>query len=302
MITTVFDNFENLYQANEVNAPQRGLCILCRARMYRRMSELGTPHYALLPGQHHLYEDCRKLDGSKRTFSLRDTSPRDIWDFYFPDAVDEDTLNVGGTKQHQGTPRGPAGEKKCKIISLAQLCATGCFDSKDQLMGGGRWLSSVCINPKFSYMLLGLEHIGRRILQGRPYMANDDTQVIYFKVFIHKNIMLEEINVYKDAEVHFKDPHVYRRVKKRLFEEFFDFRSRSWNLRRRYDSVAIVADWNVVPRGECKCSRACEAYGWTCIGRINAEIEDAKCIYPLPHAKKCYENNDCNTSCQTQNK
>ena len=138
-------------------------------------------------------------------------------------------------------------------------------------------------------MLLGLEHIGRRILQGRPYMANDDTQVIRFKVYIQKNIVLEEINVYKDAELHFKDPHVYRQIKKKLFEELFDVNSRSWKLRRRYDSVATIADWNVVLRGECKCNWACEAYGWTCIGRIYAEIEDAKCIYPLPHRKINYE-------------
>jgi hypothetical protein len=270
--------------------------------MYHHRSGLGTAFYALMPGARHLYEECRKMDGSNKTFSLSGTLPEDILGFYFPEDITEDPPEIGDKKHRTGTAHGPAGEKKCKIISLAQLCATGCFDCKDQLIGGGQWLSSVCINPKFSYMLLGLEYIGRRILQGRPYMANDDTQVIHFKVFIQKNIMLEEINVYKDAEVHFQNPHVYRQVKKKLFEEFFDFSSRSWKLRRRYDSVAIIADWNVVPRGECKCSRACEAYGWTCIGRINAEIEDAKCIYPLPHTKKCYENNDCNTSCQTQNK
>ena len=299
MITNVFDENEDVHCASDLDAPNRGRCILCKARMYHRTSDLGTPHYALMPGEHHLYTECRNLAGNSNAFSLPGTLPEDILKFYFPEDVTEDRLEIGGKEHRTGTAHGPAGEKKCKVISLAQLCATGCFDCKDQLMGGGQWLSSVCINPKFSYMLLGLEHIGRRILQGRPYMANDDTQVIRFKVFIQKNIMLEEINVYKDAEVHFKNPHVYQQVKKKLFEEFFDFRSKSWKLRRRYDSVAIIADWNVVPRGECKCTWACEAYGWRCIGRINAEIEVAKCIYPLPHTKRNYEKNDCNTSYHT---
>lgn len=289
MITTVFDNFENLYQANEVNAPQRGLCILCRARMYRRMSELGTPHYALLPGQHHLYEDCRKLDGSKRIFSLRDTSPRDILDFYFPDAVDEDTLNVGGGKQRQGTPRGPAGEKKCKIVSLAQLCATGCFDCKDHLMGGGRWLSSICINPQYSYMLLGMQQIGRRILQGRPYMVDDHAQTIRFKVYIRKDVAFRDINGYMDAEVHIKDQKAYQTLKKKLFVEYYDSERRCWKLRRRYERVAIIAEWRCIPSGECHCNRPCKAYGWTCLGKLQAELINTKCIYPLPHTKVTYE-------------
>lgn len=283
MITNIFDSNENLRNAGDADAPQRGTCILCHARMYRRISDLGTPHYALIPGEHHKYDDCRKLDNSTQRITLASTSPEDILDHYFGQRIPpEEPPDTGPTT---GKPRGPVGEQNCKAISMAQLCALGYLDSKDQLMRGNCWLSSVSINPRYAYMLLGLKQIGKRILQGRPMYANDKSQTVRMRVYIYRDLSGKTINKYKNADIHIVDAKTYEKVKKMLFEEYRDEATQELKQRRRYNRIAVIADWASIPQGKCACGWTCEYEGWKCTGRLYAEITRAKCVYAIPHSR-----------------
>lgn len=283
MITNIFDSNENLRNAGEADAPQHGCCILCRAKMYRRVSDLGNPHYALIPGERHAYDECRALDSSTQRFALANTSPEDILNHYFGEGI----LPNGppGTGSPGGKTHGPAGEKTCKVVSLAQLCALGYLDSVNQPMGSNQWLSSISISPKYAYMLLGLQQVGKRILQGKPLTANDKSQTVRMRIYIHRNIDGKVVNRFKIADIHIADAKTYEKVKKMLFEEYRDEATQEVKQRRRYNRIAVIADWVSVPPGECACGWTCEYEGWKCTGRLYAEITRAKCVYAIPHSK-----------------
>ncbi len=283
MITTVMDDDENLWHAWDADAPQTGKCILCQARLYRRLSELGNPHYALLPGGRHAFEECRSMSDSLSNYMLTNTAPDDILDHYFGDRkLPGDPPETGSSG---GTTRGPSGEKNCKVTSMAQLCTLGYLDSQDQLMQGNRWLSSVCISPKCSYMLLGNQGIGKRILQGRPLSANDKSQVIRMRIYIRKNVEGRIINRFQMADLHFADAQMYRKVKERLMKEVQSETTQGLRQVRRYNRIAVIADWVSTPQGKCSCGWSCEFEGWKCSGHLYAEITQAKCVYPIPNTK-----------------
>ena len=283
MITNIFDKDDTLRHAGESDAPQHGSCILCKARMYHRISELGNPHYALIPGERHAFDECRTLDRSTQSFMLASTSPEEILNHYFGEGtLPEDPPSTGPSG---GKSRGPAGEKNCTVVSMAQLCALGYLDSADQPMSENRWLSSVSIAPRYSYMLLGLQNIGKRILQGKPLTANDKAQVIRMRIYIHRNIEGRAVNRFKVADIHIADAKMYSKVKKLLFIEVRDDITQDLKQRRRYNRIAVIADWVSIPPGECVCGWTCEYKGWKCTGRLYTEVTHARCVYAIPHTK-----------------
>lgn len=176
---------------------------------------------------------------------------------------------------------GPAEEKNRGIYTLQQLAATGHLDCADCEIEDSRQLSDITINPRFAYLLLELQNINKRVLQGKPQMCMDQAQTIRFKVYIYRDRYNRVIRRFKLADVHFPDKAVYNKIRNMLFEERADDTGKQ-HLHRRYERVAIVGNWTCIHKGACKCNWRCESADWICEGQLYTEVPKANFILPLP--------------------
>lgn len=285
MITTAFDELGNLWDVHEPGAPDHAVCALCEAAMYRRTSVYGNPHYVLMNGEKHAFPECRKLDSWGNMLDSTKTSLTDIWAHNFA----EETENEHNSPQHptrRGKTRGPAHERKHGILSLQQICAAGYLHAPNRLLHDGNWLSSLTINPIFSYILLGLQKIDKRILQGCPCSCDDQAHIVTMKIYIAKNITGKTINRYLTADIQCPDDTTYSRIKSMLFQEIVDPISGKKKYVRKTNRIAVMADWEIIPTGECRCRYSCEFNGWKCIGRLRTTIVNAKSMCIVPDKKK----------------
>lgn len=172
------------------------------------------------------------------------------------------------------------------MYTLPHLAATGFLDCDNFQLGDGVWLSDITINPRFAYMLLGMEKVGNRILQGRPQRYFNWSQTIRLKAFIAQNIVGQKIRCYKILDLHFPEESLYEKTRNMLFEHFYVAEMGAIKVRMRYDRVAIAGCWRSKPVGQCSCDWECASAGWTCQGQLCVDVFRSGYIFPLPSKEK----------------
>jgi hypothetical protein len=186
------------------------------------------------------------------------------------------------------TPPQTKMERMRGMRTLRDLAATGLLDCNDREMEGGWQLSDLTINPRFAYVLLDMQNVGERILQGRPQVYIDRDHIIRFKINIEANRYGRYIKKFKIADIRIPDDALYTKIRDMLFEHYTDEFGKD-KVRWKYDRVAIAGNWACIPRGACYCGWGCEKSGWSCTGLLYSEILKVPCIYPFPDSRLEYD-------------
>ena len=285
MITTAFDNFGRLWDINEPGSPDNAICAVCGSPMFKRISARGNPHYVLFGGSWHKFNVCRQLSQSRNFLDGGNISVENILLHYFsPQTVEPP---APPKKPHKkGKVKGPAPERRHQILLLQHLCSAGYLHAKDRTLPSGGYLSQLTINPKFSYMLLGLNQIGRRILQGRPCSYNDNAHVIRMLVYIAYDITGRKIQRKMLAELQCPDESTYQAVKAKLFQAQADTAGRKKYV-AKYTRIAVMGDWTITPSQKCHhyCWRICTYGEWKCIGLLQSNLPSIDYLCPVPDPK-----------------
>lgn len=262
------------------NAPQRAVCPLCGAELYLT-SRNGVYYYALMPMRVHKCSECRNLDARNGIPNLGKLCLENMWNRLFlpvmPQGKSSSNSNGSGSRVS-----GPRDMSKINVNTLPMLHAQGLLSSKDTSIGN-IMLSNITINPYYAHRLLE-ETVGRRILQGKPLMAMDHKKVIRFTIYVATDKYGRKINSFLTADLFFETQEVYECVKKKLFR----VEKKSNTICRKFDRIAVLADWRQAPLGHCEscckhlrwsCSNGTS--NWKCKGYIRANISVASQVYPF---------------------
>lgn len=279
MINQGIDSNGDICFAGDSNCPRVVYCIRCHRLMFPKISASGNPYFACFPGHRHLTAECHRIAENPNLIMPYLTYSYKFFYYLFkPEA--------GGNGEDSGDERGggsagggkEARERIVPVRTLRDLVGAGFMDSPNVAIGDG-WLSDIIISPRFSYMLLGNDDVGERVLVARPKYCMDKSNTIRFSLLIGYDIARKPIKKMLCLDVTTKDRETYLKLRKKLFRESEDKTSSGrTKLEPKYKNVVVAGDWS---RGDMEDSWV-DRGAWTCIGRLYTTLAKMSCIYAPP--------------------